>query len=59
MQQYGEGSARLVAMDRHSGRVLWSRDAVYRFRHNSIVAHDEMVFCLDYRPAPRPQRGHG
>jgi len=45
--RYAKGSTRLVVMDRHSGRALWSRNAVYRFRHNGIVAGDGMVFCLD------------
>ncbi|MBL7134692.1 MAG: PQQ-binding-like beta-propeller repeat protein, partial [Phycisphaerae bacterium] len=45
--QYARGSTRLVVMDRHSGQALWSRDAVYRFRHNGVVAGDGMIFCLD------------
>jgi len=45
--QYAAGSARLVVMDRHSGKVLWSREAVYSFRHNAIIAADGMVFCID------------
>jgi len=45
--QYGKGSTRLVVMDRHTGKVLWSRDAVYRFRHNGVVAGGDIIFCLD------------
>ena len=45
--QYARGSTRLVVMDRNSGQVLWSRDAVYTFRHNGIVAGAGMIYCLD------------
>ena len=45
--QYAASSARLVVMDRHIGRVLWSRDAVYGFRHNAIAAGAGVVFCID------------
>jgi outer membrane protein assembly factor BamB len=36
--RYGESSRRLVVLDRHSGKVLWQRDARESFRHNAIVA---------------------
>ncbi len=44
---FGEGSHRLVVMDRWSGQVQWTRDAQYDFRHNAIAIGDGKVFCLD------------
>ncbi len=44
---YASGSKVLLAMDRHSGRVLWKRDARYSFRHNAIAAAAGKVFCID------------
>ncbi len=46
--RFGEGSRRLVVMDRHAGKVLWKRDAVFNFRHNAIVAGGDKIFCLDH-----------
>jgi len=45
--RFGKGSRSLVVMDRFSGRVLWSKDAEYAFRHNTIVAGDGRLFCID------------
>lgn len=44
---YASGSKVLLALDRHSGTVLWKRDAKYSFRHNAIVAAAGKVFCID------------
>ncbi len=44
---YASSSLSLVALDRHSGRVLWSRPARQAFRHNAIAAGGGMVFCVD------------
>ena len=44
---YATSSERLVVMDRHAGRTLWSRDATYAFRHNAIAIGGGKVFCLD------------
>jgi outer membrane protein assembly factor BamB len=44
---YSSGSKMLVAMNRHTGEVLWKREAKYSFRHNAIVAADNKVFCID------------
>ncbi len=43
----GTSSRRLVAMDRHSGEVLWTRDAEIGFRHNAIVSGNGRVFVND------------
>jgi len=40
-------SRRLIAMDRMSGEVRWSITARHGFVHNSIIAGDGKVFCLD------------
>jgi outer membrane protein assembly factor BamB len=44
---YASGSKMLVAMNRHSGKVLWKRDAEYSFRHNAIAMAANKVFCID------------
>jgi outer membrane protein assembly factor BamB len=50
--RFGEGSRRIVAMDRKTGDVLWKRDALFEFRHNTIVAGSaagkSRVFCIDF-----------
>jgi len=49
--RFGEGSRRIVVMDRHKGNVLWKRDATFEFRHNTIVAGTSAgrarVFAID------------
>ena len=45
--RFGRGSRWLVAMDRRNGRVLWKRAAVFNFRHNTIIAGNGRVFCID------------
>lgn len=37
----------LVIMNRHSGKVLWTRKAHYGFRHNAIIAANGRVFAID------------
>ncbi|MBN2592007.1 MAG: PQQ-binding-like beta-propeller repeat protein, partial [Sedimentisphaerales bacterium] len=44
---YSSGSKMLVAMNRHSGDVLWRRNADYSFRHNAIAMAAGIVFCID------------
>ncbi len=44
---YASGSKMLVAMDRHSGEVLWRRSAEHSFRHNAIAMAAGKVFCID------------
>ncbi len=43
-------SKRLTVLDRHSGKVHWSVDAAYSFRHNAICVGAGKVFCLDRHP---------
>jgi outer membrane protein assembly factor BamB len=45
--QFGEGSHRLLVMNRHNGQVLWTRDAQFSFRHNAIAVGGGNLFCLD------------
>jgi len=44
---YASSSLRLVALNRHSGTLLWQRRAAQSFRHNAIVAGANKVFCVD------------
>jgi len=44
---YSSASQALVVMDRHSGRILWSRKAHYAFRHNAVAVGKGRVFCID------------
>ncbi len=37
----------LVAFDRHSGAVRWTRQARYGFRHNAIAASGDRVYVMD------------
>jgi outer membrane protein assembly factor BamB len=40
-------SQRLVAMDRHTGKVLWTATATSGFRHNGICAGGGRLYALD------------
>ena len=48
-------SKKLVVMDRRTGKVLWTRDARYSFRHYGIAAGSGKLFCID-RVAPEMQK---
>ena len=45
--RFGEGSRRLIVMNRLTGQVHWTRDAQFNFRHNAIAIGDGKLFCLD------------
>ena len=45
-------SKRLVAMDRHTGKVRWTFAAEHSFRHNAIAIGGGRVFAIDRLPAP-------
>ncbi len=45
--RFGRGSRWLVVLDRYDGKVLWRRSAVYNFRHNTVVAAGERIYCID------------
>lgn len=40
----------LIVLDRFSGEKLWSIKANHGFIHNSVIAGDGMLFCLDKLP---------
>jgi len=44
---YASGSEKISVLNRHSGKLLWSRDAVYNFRHNAIIIAKDTLFCID------------
>jgi len=44
---YASGSKMIVAMNRHTGNILWKRSAEYSFRHNAIAMAAGKVFCID------------
>ncbi len=51
--RYAPGSRRLAVFDRHTGKLLWSRAAVYNFRHNAIAAAGSRIYCIDGISAER------
>ncbi|MEM7396336.1 MAG: PQQ-binding-like beta-propeller repeat protein, partial [Verrucomicrobiota bacterium] len=53
--QYSSGSRQLVVIDRRSGKVLWTREARFNFRHNTIVSSPDLVFCIDSMTAVKIQ----
>ena len=55
-KRFGVCSRRLVALDRRTGKVLWSRTAVTAFRHNAIAASGDRVFVIDGLSGPQRQR---
>ncbi len=43
-------SRELIVMDRFKGKRLWSIKANHGFIHNSVIAGDNIIFCLDKLP---------
>ncbi|MBM4035037.1 MAG: hypothetical protein FJ291_25115 [Planctomycetes bacterium] len=46
----GTASRWLVALNRHSGKVLWHKEARDGFLHNSIAIGRNKLFCIDRLP---------
>lgn len=46
-------SSRLVVMNRHTGRVLWTADARSGFRHNAICIGGGRLYCIDRLSGPQ------
>ncbi|MBM4042555.1 MAG: hypothetical protein FJ290_29040, partial [Planctomycetes bacterium] len=46
----GTASRWLVALDRHTGKVLWTREARDGFLHNAICIGRGKLFCIDRLP---------
>ncbi len=56
----GTRSKGLVAMDRTKGKVLWTSEAAFGYRHNAIVMGGGKVFCIDRSPPPEfGRKGEG
>ena len=45
--RFAMGSRTLTVLDRHTGEVLWERQAAYHFRHNTLIAGADKIFCID------------
>ncbi|HID21801.1 MAG TPA: hypothetical protein EYP14_05300 [Planctomycetaceae bacterium] len=45
--RYTPRSQRLVAMDRITGKILWTRTARLAFRHNCVILGGGRVYCID------------
>ncbi len=43
-------SKRLIVMNRHTGDVFWTFNSELGFRHNTIVAGNGKLFCIDRMP---------
>jgi outer membrane protein assembly factor BamB len=43
-------SKELIIMDRFSGKKIWNISANHGFIHNSVIAGDGILFCLDKYP---------
>jgi len=52
----GTSSKQIVAMNRHTGKVLWVFDSNLAFRHNAIAIGAGKVFCIDRLPDPVVER---
>lgn len=50
---YAASSRTLAVLDRHSGKLLWSREAIHGFRHNAVIAAGDSVYCLDKLSPPK------
>lgn len=46
----GTSSKAIYVLNRHTGKVLWQKNAEHGFRHNAIAVGNEMVFCIDFVP---------
>ncbi len=46
----GTCSSGLHVLNRHTGAVLWSLAAGYAFQHNTIIASDGRLYCIDRMP---------
>ncbi len=44
---YASASKTLTVLERHTGKLMWTREATHGFRHNSVIAAGDRVFCLD------------
>ncbi len=45
--KYSAGSRKLLVFNRRTGKLLWTRDAEFNFRHNTIAVGGGKIFCID------------
>jgi len=45
--RFASGSRKLAVFDRVTGKLLWTRDAQYNFRHNNIALGPSSIFVID------------
>ncbi len=45
-------SKKLVVMDRHTGKILWTYRSNLGFLHNAIAVGNDKIFCIDRMPSP-------
>lgn len=45
--RYAAASKQLYLLNRHTGKVLWCREAAYTFRHNALILNRDTLFCID------------
>jgi outer membrane protein assembly factor BamB len=46
----GSTSKAIVILNRHTGQMVWKKEATHGFRHNAIAIGNEYVFCIDFIP---------
>ena len=45
--QLASGSRQLAVFNRHTGKLLWTRDAQFNFRHNNIALGAGSIYVID------------
>ncbi len=45
--RFATGSRTITVLDRYTGKVLWERQATHNFRHNTLIAGNDKIFCID------------
>ncbi len=40
-------SRRLAVLNRHTGELVWEREAAIGFRHNAIISHGDTLYLID------------
>ncbi len=51
--RYAAGSRKLTVFDRTTGKILWTREAKFNFRHNNIALGADKLFVIDSLTEPR------
>ncbi len=45
--RFASGSRQLAVFNRHTGKLLWTRDAQFNFRHNNIALGVGSIYAID------------